>query len=184
MLRVDAVYRVRRANEVAAVRRVQLVAPAVLVAIGSLGLAVGLLVYMTDRDAAQAMLFPTIAALDTGAVFGVLGPWLPSFVHTFAFSLFTAAALPWRCAWRYGACAAWCAVNVAFEMAQHPQVSARLAEALEGGFGLTSLTRPLANFFLRGTFDGADIAAALVGALAAAAVLRMMNRIWETDHGR
>jgi hypothetical protein len=59
-----------------------------------------------------------------------------------------------------------------------------LAEALEGGFGLTSLTRPLANFFLRGTFDGADIAAALVGALAAAAVLRMMNRIWETDHGR
>jgi hypothetical protein len=177
MLRVDAVYRVRCANAVAAATHIQLAAPAVLVAIGSLGLAVGLLVYMTDRDAAHAMLFPTIAALDTGPVFGVLGPWLPSFVHTFAFSLFTVAALPSRSAWRYRACAAWCAVNVAFEMAQHLHVSVRLAEALEGGFGPASLTRPLANYFLRGTFDVGDIAAATAGALAAAGVLYLVHRL-------
>jgi hypothetical protein len=159
-------------------------APAFLVAIGSLVLAVGLLVYMTDRDATHAVLFPTIAALDTGPMFGVLGPWLPSLVHTFAFSLFTAAALPLRSMWRYGACAAWCAVNVAFEMGQHPKVNAPLAEALQGSFGPTLLTRPLANYFLRGTFDGGDIVAAIVGAIAAAAVLRLMDRSWETDHGR
>ncbi len=183
-IRRGAVHRARGTNDVAAARRIPWVAPAVLVAIGSLGLSVGLLVYMTDRDAAHAMLFPTIAALETGPVFGVLGPWLPSLVHTFAFSLFTVAALPARCAWRYGACAAWCALNVAFEMAQHPQISARLAQALEDGFGPTSLARPLANFFLRGTFDGGDIVAAIVGAIAAAAVLRLMDRTRETDHGR
>ena len=130
------------------------------------------------------MLFPSIASLDTGPVFGVLGLWLPSFVHPFAFSLFTAAALPPRPAWRYGACAAWCMVNVAFEMGQHPQVRAPLAEALQASVGPTLLTRPLANYFLRGTFDGGDIVATLVGALAATAVMCLMDRIWEKDHGR
>jgi hypothetical protein len=59
-----------------------------------------------------------------------------------------------------------------------------LAEAVQSSFGPTLLTRPLANFFLRGTFDGGDIVAAIVGAIAAAAVLRLMDRTRETDHGR
>jgi len=171
------VYWVRCANDVAAARRIQLTAPALLVAIGSLGLAVGLLVYMTDRDAAHAMLFPAGAGLASGPIFGILGLCLPSFVHPFAFSLFTAAALPSRSAWRYGACAAWCAVNVAFEVGQHPQVNAPLAEALQGSFGPTLLTRPLANYFLRGSFDVGDIAAATAGALAAAGVLYLIHRL-------
>jgi hypothetical protein len=153
------------------------------VAIGSLALAVGLLVYMTDRDAAHAMLFPAVAALDSGPVFGILGLCLPSFAHPFAFSLFTAAALPSRSAWRYCACAAWCAVNVAFEMGQHPRVNAPLAEALQGSFGPTLLTRPLANYFLRGSFDVGDIAAATAGALAAAGVLYLVHRL-ETRHAQ
>jgi hypothetical protein len=155
---------------------------ALLVAPGCLALAVGLLVYLTDRDASRAVLIPSVGALAASNVFGMFGQWLPSFVHTFAFSLFTAAALPSRLAARYGACAAWCAVNVAFEAGQHPQVGARLAEALQRGFGRTALTRPLANYFLRGTFDGNDIVAAVLGAVAAAAVLRLVQGLPENDH--
>jgi hypothetical protein len=145
-----------------------------LVVPGCLALAAGLFVYLTDRDSAHAMLVPSVAAFAGLHLFGALGQWLPSFVHPFAFSLFTAATLQSRSAWRYGACAAWCAVNVAFELGQHPQVSSRLATALQG-IGPASLTRPLANYLLRGTFDGGDIVAAVLGALAAGSVLWLLR---------
>ena len=84
--------RARRAHAVV-VKHFERTAPALLAAIGCFALSVGTLVYLTDRDPAQSVLFPTIAVLGTGPVFGTLGPWLPSFVHPFAFSLFTAASL-------------------------------------------------------------------------------------------
>lgn len=149
--------------------------PAWLVLIGGLAGAVGLLVYMTDRDAASAMLFPTIAALDVGPVFGSVGPWLPSFVHPFAFSLFTAAAMLPRASPAYGACGAWWAVNVVFEVAQHAQFSGYIAASLQLIIGPTWLTQALSNYFLLGTFDVGDIAAATAAALAAAAVLYLIH---------
>ena len=152
--------------------------------IGCVAFAVGLLVYLTDRDASKAALIPTVTWLAGSKVFGALGGWLPSFVHTFAFSLFTAAVLPQRSVPRYGACFAWFAVNAAFEVGQHPQVSARLAEVLQGGLGGAPLTRPLASYFVNGTFDPGDIVAALLGALAAAAVLRLMHRGRKENHAQ
>ena len=143
---------------------------------GCVAFAVGLLVYLTDRDASKAALIPTVTWLAGSNVFGALGGWLPSFVHTFAFSLFTAAVLPQRSVPRYGACIAWFAVNVAFEVGQHRLVSVRLAEVLEGGLGGMPLTRPLASYFVHGTFDPGDIVAALLGAMAAGTVLRLIHR--------
>jgi hypothetical protein len=145
-------------------------------------LAVGMLVYMADRDPVHAALFPTIAALHGGAVFGVLGAWLPSFVHPFAFSLFTAAALPAHLGWRLAACVSWGAVNVAFEVGQHPHVSASLADWLQSGDAPTWPAQALSNYFLRGTFDVADIGAALLGAAAAAGVLCWMRGPLEKHH--
>ena len=146
-----------------------------LAAVGSVAFAVGLLVYLADRDPSKAALIPTVAALTGSHVFGLLGGWLPSFVHTFAFSLFTAAALPEPAAPRYGACVVWFAVSVAFEIGQHPQISVRLAEALHGGLGVLPFSRSLANYFVHGTFDPGDIVAALLGALAAGCVLLWMH---------
>jgi len=150
-------------------------AAALTAAIGCLALALGLLVYLADRDARHAVVIPAVAALAGSSLFGVLGQWLPSFVHPFAFSLFTAAALPPRSAWRNGACAAWCAVNIAFEVGQHPNVSVRLAEGLLDSFGPSSRTRTLADYFLRGTFDVGDIVATVVGAVLAAGVLGLVQ---------
>jgi hypothetical protein len=157
---------------------------ACLAAAGCFALALGLLVYLADRDASRAVLTPTVSALAGSHWFGALGQWLPSFVHPLAFSLFTAAALPSHSPWQYGACAAWCVINVAFEVGQHPHVSARLADALQAGLGQTPLARTLANYFVRGTFDGGDIVAAILGALAAASVLRLMQRFSANKHAQ
>ena len=156
--------------------------PAVLVAAGSLAVALGLLVYAADRPAGHALLIPAFPAFMGGRLFGTLGQWLPSFVHPFAFSLFTAAALPSRATPRYAACVAWCAVNVAFEVGQHRQISAHLATVVHDFFGQSSPARALANYFVRGTFDIGDIVAAVLGALAAAAVLRLAQSIMEKSH--
>jgi hypothetical protein len=158
--------------------------PALMAATGGLALALGLLVYLLDRSPTRAMLIPSIAALAGSPVFGVVGQWLPSFVHPFAFSLFTAAALAPRARPRYDACVAWGAVNVAFEFGQHPLLSGRLAEALQDTLGQTALTRAVANYFLRGTFDVGDVLAALAGALAAAVVLHQLQPRPEPEHAR
>jgi hypothetical protein len=158
--------------------------PALMAATGGLALALGLLVYLLDRSPTQAMLIPRIAALAGSRVFGVIGQWLPSFVHPFAFSLFTAAALAPRVGPRYEACVAWGAVNIAFELGQHPLLSGRVAEALQDALGRTPLTRSIANYFLRGTFDIGDIVAALAGALAAAVVLYLLHPRPEPEHAR
>ena len=165
------------ANAVASVRRFKWAAPAVLATIGGCAFAVGVLVYAADRNPAQTMLFPTIAALHTGQFFGVLGPWLPSFVHPFAFSLLTAAALQRSVSPAYGACAAWWAVNIAFEVGQHPQISGGLTDSLQRAFGHTWLTRALSNYFVRGSFDVGDVLAVTAGALAAAGVLQLVHHL-------
>ena len=156
--------------------------PAFLAAIGCLAMTIGGLVYLVDRDVSHAVLIPAIAAPANSRLFGVLGQWLPSFVHPFAFSLFTAAVLPLGSAPRYRVCAAWCAANIAFELGQLPQASAQLARALQGLFGDAPLAQALANYFVRGTFDVADIVAVVIGALMAAAVLRLVRPDTEANH--
>jgi len=153
----------------------------VLVATGLMAMLVGLLVYLTDRDPAHAVLIPAVAAFAGKTLFGALGQWIPSFLHPFAFSLFTAAVLPPQSGWRYRTCAVWCAVNLAFECGQHPLASARLAEWVQG-FGNALPGRMVANYFLLGTFDGGDIVAALLGGLAAVALLWCLPDTAEKVH--
>jgi hypothetical protein len=147
-----------------------------LVAVAGCVLALGVLVYMTDRDPARAQWWPRMASLATGPIFGAAGQWLPSFVHPFAFSLFTAAALPRAAAPAYAACAAWWAVNVAFEAGQQAQVSAWLADTLPRVLGDNRLAQALSSYFVLGTFDAGDVAAAAAGALAAAGVLHIVHQ--------
>jgi apolipoprotein N-acyltransferase len=156
--------------------------PAMLALIAALALALGIIVYVTDRDTSRAMLIPSIATFAGSKVFGALGQWLPSFLHTFAFSLFTAAVLAPRSVARYGACIAWGAINVGFEVGQHPLVSARLGDALRDRLVGWPLVEPLNRYFVRGTFDWGDIAAALFGASVAGAVLHFTRRDQEDEH--
>lgn len=148
-------------------------------------LVLGLLLHVTQRDAAYSLLVPRVDALTGLPELGAVAGWLPSFIHPFAFSLLSAALLPAPASARYGACIAWCAVNIAFEVGQHPRISPSLAENLDSALGKTPLGPPaqaLADCALRGTFDTGDIVAAMLGALAAAMVLFWVERQQETDH--
>lgn len=156
--------------------------PALLAAIATLALAAGCLVYLTDRGLVPTASMSLIAALAGSIAFGALGLWLPSFVHAFSFSLFSAAALP-SCAWpRYGVCLAWGVLNVAFEVGQHASLSTGLAAFVQGHLGAMPLAPTLALYFVHGTFDWGDIAAALLGALVAGAGLRFLPRRQEHQH--
>lgn len=156
---------------------------AVLVALGLMALGFGGLVYMTDRDGVHATLIPVIPALAGAQLFGPIGLWLPSLVHPFAFSLFTAAALPVGSAWRYGACATWFALDATFELGQHPAISRGLGAAIENLLGHTGFGRTLADYFVGGAFDRSDLVAAAMGALAAAGPLLVAQRLVEKGHG-
>lgn len=128
--------------------------PAIFVAVACSTLATGVLIYVADRASAPPALIAPFAFGERNAFFGVAGQWLPSFLHPFAFALLTAAARPRDAPPAYDACFAWWAVNVFFEAAQHPHLR-----------------------FLQGTFDGGDITAATLGALAAAAMIRLAHRL-------
>lgn len=147
-----------------------------LLAIGLIALAAGVLVYLTDRNASSVALLPGITVLAKTAVFGSAGGWLPSLLHPFAFSLFGAAACPANTAPPYWICVAWFSTNALFEIAQHPGANAAVAEAITDILGPIWLTHMLSNYVLHGTFDVLDLVAAAAGALAAAAVLRLVHR--------
>jgi hypothetical protein len=146
-----------------------------LAAIGGAALLLGLAVYLADRDPARVALLPDLRVFGERRWFGALGQWLPSFVHPFAFALFTAAALEPASRWRMWACAAWGAVNVAAEAGQHPSVGMRLADAIHAQFGAGGFADAIAGYFGRGRFDPLDLAAAVFGAIAAALTLKALQ---------
>jgi hypothetical protein len=156
---------------------------AVLIATGLVAMAVGLLVYLTDRDVSRAALIPSVAALAGSNLFGAMGQWLPSLVHPFAFGLLTAATNPSRSSAGYLACIAWWAVNVVFEVAQHPGINRSVAEAAAAVFGPSWVEHLLSSYVLRGTFDVGDLIAATAGAAGAASLLYVVHRL-EVNHGR
>jgi len=155
-------------------------ATAILTAIASLALALGVMVYLADRPPSHATLIPAMFALGTGSLFGALGNWLPSFVHPFAFSLMSSAFRAPAAAPAYGTCAAWWSVNLVFEVCQHPLIRPFVVERLQATLGNGWPTRPVSNYLLRGTFDVGDLIAATLGALAAALLLFVIHR-WEVS---
>ena len=154
---------------------------ATLASIAALALALGVLMYHTDRVTLRFPLLPTDDWLAGRQLFGAVAGSLPSFLHPFAFSLATAAAWPPGAARRYGACGGWCAINLAFEFGQHPAFKAFWAHVRTDA-GDSRLVRAVLDYFLRGTFDPRDLAAILLGALAAAAVLHVTDKRSEARH--
>ena len=151
-------------------------------------LAAGAAVYLLDRTPGTAMLLP--AAWQRGGVgegaaaafFGDIGGWLPSFVHAFAFSLFTALLLPHRTGPAAAACGGWAAVDTLAEIGQHAAIAPALAAALEQSFGAGTLVDALGRYFVRGSFNLADVEAGLVGAGLAFMALMAVRGIGACGH--
>ena len=144
-------------------------------------LALGLLVYLADRPAGTARLLPYAGALRAHPGAANLAPWLPTALHAFAFALLSAVVLPPRRPLHLRACAGWVLVDGAFELGQHPAVATPLSRALEALLP-PALAQPLSRYFQAGTFDAADLAAALIGGAAAWLLLCGTETTRETHH--
>jgi thiol:disulfide interchange protein len=145
------------------------------VAAAGSAIAVGILVYALDRNPARSLGMPPGLPFLSLQFFGTAGAWLPSFVHAFAFSMFTACVLPVRHSTAYCACAAWAAIDTLFEIGQHEYVRGQLARGIQEVLGGSALSRALSLYFLQGSFDPHDINAALAGGATAALVLVGIN---------
>ena len=139
---------------------------------GVAAIVAGLLIYATARDLTRSGLIPDAWQIPSVHLFGTAAHWLPSLLHSFAFSLFTAAALwPCRRSVLLGGCVAWATINVLFELGQHPTTNLSLATYVVEVAGQHSWGTSLARYFAGGTFALSDIAAAVAGALFAALLL-------------
>jgi hypothetical protein len=139
-----------------------------------LALLLGALVYVSERAATSAQWLPAWAAWPAlqGHWFGVLGQWLPSFVHVFAFSVLTALLLPRRAHVGDGACVFWLGVNLLFELGQWRPVALWLVMHLQPAPEAGRWRQALAAYFSNGTFDAGDVLAAVLGGVLAALLLR------------
>jgi hypothetical protein len=150
-------------------------APASLIAFAAVALALGVLVYLTDRPPGTAALLPWAGTRSATPLLGTIGRWLPSFAHVFAFALLTAATARPSTAPPYWACALWWAVDVVFEVVQAAPWKASVADVMRRCCGDGWLPSLFARYAELGTFDPGDLVAITVGALAAAALLA---RLW------
>ena len=139
-------------------------------------LAAGALLYAVARPYAAAFLpagwhHPVLAASLLPLAAGLTGV-APTFMHALAMSLLivvaTQAETPRGRGW---CCAAVCAVEFAFEVAQHPAVAAVLLGSAMPSPVAGGIDGALRLYLTRGTFDPLDLLAACVGCLAAFTVV-------------
>lgn len=146
--------------------------PILLVSAG-LALMLGTAVYLVDRPTGSAWLVPTAWQSPVPRHwFGAIGQWLPSLVHAFAFSVLTAALLPRRPGFAALACLAWALIDTLAEIGQHAEIAATLAAAIEQAWGHSAWATRLGQYFIRGSFDPADVLAGLAGSALAYVLLR------------
>jgi hypothetical protein len=131
-------------------------------------LAAGFAIYATARPATALAFLPHASHPEALPHWlkAALGP-APTLVHVMAFSLLSAAVIARtaRDCWRV--CAAWAAIEVAFEYLQYPAVRSWLSQHCAVALRLPLL----GNYIYHGSFDLDDLIAAVVGAACAAALM-------------
>ncbi|MBT8442975.1 MAG: hypothetical protein KJO76_11355 [Gammaproteobacteria bacterium] len=143
--------------------------------LAALFLTIGIVVYAVDRGGAVYFLPDWLATDGETSIFGTVGDRLPTFVHTLAFILITAAVLwPWPRSLP-AICAGWFALECLFEIGQHEVLGQHIAAAVPGWFDGLFLLEATPAYFTSGTFDWLDILAIGLGAVAAYLLVRKIR---------
>lgn len=139
-------------------------------------LAAGVLVYALDRGGGVYFLsFWTSAAPPTGSP-GSLGNHLPTFLHTLAFILITAAVLrPWP-KLLLPVCATWFGIECLFELGQMATSNGHVAVVLPAWFEGMPVLEITSAYFIRGTFDALDVVSIALGAIIAYPLVRLFTQ--------
>ena len=139
------------------------------VALGSLALGLGIVLYLVDRPASETYFVPESLSLFShgSTVFGSLGQHMPTFLHVFAFCLLSSGILDCnkRCALLV--CGFWLCLDGLFEIAQHDAIAERLVPWVPDWFNGIPILENTANYFSRGHFDPLDLASIVLGSMLA-----------------
>ena len=142
--------------------------------IGTIGLLIGLLIYLIDRPPDQTY-FVSSSPINISlsniipSVFGSIGNSLPEFIHVFSFILITAGLIFCRKKGYLIICVSWFLIDCAFELGQKFALwSSSIVPVWFAGIPFLENTE---NYFLQGTFDLFDMAAIALGSIAAYFVL-------------
>lgn len=141
-------------------------------------LLVGLMVYLFERPAESVYLFAVLSysPIQHYDLFGVIGQWLPSIVHTYAFILLSVIAVGNGPRIILRSSFFWVGIGWLFEFGQHPTISTKLATYIPEWFSWIPLLENGANYFQYGTFDPLDLLATLAGAFAAWTTYQMTRQ--------
>ena len=147
-----------------------------LLALALLLLTSGILVYLFDRGGVAYFLPDRVAGHAGPAIFGPLGDYLPTFVHSFAFILITAAILrPWP-RLLPAICATWFVIECLFEVGQLATLDGRIASAVPAWFDGVPVLEVTTDYFIRGTYDVLDLVSIGLGTVIAYPVIRIIQR--------
>ncbi|MFA7462380.1 MAG: hypothetical protein WCY59_04455 [Anaerovoracaceae bacterium] len=151
-----------------------------LVMLGFVVLCVGVALYLVDRPPEDTyFVYRSLKGLsfhgDVPALFGMLGNFLPGFVHPFSFSLITAGILAPERRGKIAICLFWLATNALFEAGQHFKDFA--SSLVPGWFDGIPYLENTAGFFIHGSFDWCDIAAIVSGSCLALFILITLDRM-------
>ena len=142
--------------------------------LGIIGLSVGTLVYLIDRDPEQ-IYFIYNHGIDLSLyhslpnLFGPFGNSLPTFVHIFSFILITAGLIACSKRGYFIICLGWFVVDILFEFGQKFKTwSVMITPDWFSGIPYLENSR---NYFLHGSFDLNDIWSIILGAILAYMVL-------------
>ena len=101
--------------------------------------------------------------------FGSFGPWLPEFIHVFAFILLTAGIISCGKRGYILIAAGWFLVDALFELGQ--RYSSQVIRLIPSWFSRIPFLESTEGFFRKGTFDMRDMTAIVAGTVAAYFVL-------------
>jgi hypothetical protein len=149
---------------------------ATLLFVAALLLVVGVIVYAVDRGGAAYFLIGWSTSHGEARLFGPIGNHLPTFVHSLAMILVTAAVLrPWPHllpAIAFG----WFAIECLFEVGQISPLDAHVAAVLPAWFDDAPVLNASADYFINGTYDPLDILSIGLGVAAAYWIVRTIER--------
>ncbi|MDH5274812.1 MAG: hypothetical protein OEW88_00130 [Gammaproteobacteria bacterium] len=138
---------------------------------------------MVDRPSDSAA-FLGAASLghQISGLFGWVGWSLPTFAHTFALSVLTAACLGGGKRAGLAAGAMWFTIDCGFEIGQHRSIAGYLVPFIPQWFERAPILERTDAYFLSGTFDAWDVVSIAAGAMAAY-LMTALPTSGDSDHG-
>lgn len=141
-------------------------------------LSVGVLVYAFDRQPELTYFLPSWFSLNDqiGSHFGILGNYLPTFLHVYAFILLTVVVAVPTITKLVPICVAWFCLDSLFEIAQLDPIANWVATHTPAWFTSIPFLENTANYFLMGTFDVSDLLSIAAGTIAAYLTVFIVTR--------